>query len=50
MTQVYNKRHQEDLKRIQELQGATAEVATLRAKLKEVEEVRTLSAGHRCYL
>jgi hypothetical protein len=50
MTQVYNKRHQEDLKRIQELQGATAEVATLRGKLKEVEAVRTLSAEHRCYI
>jgi hypothetical protein len=37
---VYNKRHQEDTKRIQELQATTAEAATLRAKLKEVEEVR----------
>lgn len=36
---MYNKRHQEDTRRIQELTAAAAEAATLRAKLKEVEAV-----------
>ncbi|KAF6255008.1 hypothetical protein COO60DRAFT_257765 [Scenedesmus sp. NREL 46B-D3] len=45
---AYSARHDEGLQRIQELQGATAEAATLRARLKEVEAAR--DAEHLAFL